>query len=366
MRFCLLHLSCWLNKRNATWIQYRQRATSMKKQILALAFIFIVSTQSFAQVDGVNYNPEKRIVCGLGEAKTAVNKMVEDEKLGDWKTSMQSAGEKLRKEILNMLTRGDISAKTNKSDMYQIFRNAECVFKVISENDVDAEVGKKYKHNLWIVEERVKLNNSKMPSLEKAKTEAEINNARANKYLYANRFASAIVMAVFDDSHDAVKSTVTAKPDYFVGGDNKIVCETDEADMVVKNLANEAGKSTFKESIGLSINKLNKSLSDILYNKKVSGRSLEAETVDLIKKAACVAKVVSELPIKEDFPAMFQKNVLMVEGEVKVNMASMPSYADAATIEEQNNAVNNELILANRGVVAFVLTMQYKPDVAKH
>lgn len=151
-----------------------------------------------------------------------------------------------------------------------------------------------------------------------------------------------------------------AKPDYFVGGDKKIMCEADEAQMVVKNLANEAGKATFKESIGFAINKLNKKLSDILYKKEISGRSLEAETEDLIKKAACVATVVSELPINEDFPAMFKKNVLMVEGEVKVNMASMPSYDDAATIEEQNNAVNNELILANRGVVAFVLTMSYK------
>lgn len=170
----------------------------MKKQILALACIFMVSTQSLAQLDGTDHNPDKRIVCDLEEAKTTVNEMVEDENLGDWKTSMQAAGEKLREEVLNMLTRKDISAKTNQYDMYEIFRNAECVFKIISENDVDAEIGKKYKHNLWIVEERVKLNNSKMPSLEDAKTEAEINNARANKYLYANRFATAIIMAVFD------------------------------------------------------------------------------------------------------------------------------------------------------------------------
>lgn len=151
-----------------------------------------------------------------------------------------------------------------------------------------------------------------------------------------------------------------SKPDYFVGGDKKIVCEQDEANMVIKNLANEAGKATFKESIGLAVDNLNKKLSDILYKKEVSGRSLEAETEDLIKKAACVATIVSALSVKEDFPVMFKKNVLMVEGEVKVNMASMPSYDDAATIEEQNNAVNNELILENRGVVAFVLTMQYK------
>ncbi len=170
----------------------------MKKQILALACIFICSTQTLAQLDGTDHNPDQRIVCDLEEAKTAVNEMVEDEDLGDWKTSMQAAGEKLREEVLNMLTRADISAKTIEYDMYEIFRNANCVFKIISQNDVDAEIGRKYKHNLSIIEERVKLNNSKMPSLENAKTQAEKNNARANKYLYANRFAAAIVMAVFD------------------------------------------------------------------------------------------------------------------------------------------------------------------------
>ena len=170
----------------------------MKKQILALTCIFLVSTQTLAQADGTDHNPDQRIRCSLEEAKVVVNEMVEDEDLGDWKTSMQAAGEKLRQEVLNMLTREDISAKTIEYDMYEIFRSAECVFKIISENDVEPEVAKKYKHNLWIVEERVKLNNSKMPSLEDAKTQAEKNNARANKYLYANRFAAAIVMAVFD------------------------------------------------------------------------------------------------------------------------------------------------------------------------
>lgn len=169
-----------------------------------------------------------------------------------------------------------------------------------------------------------------------------------------------LVASLFILSTQGMAQAKIEKIDYFVGGDKKIVCAEDEADMVVKNLANEAGKDNFKDAIGFAIGKLNMSLWDLLFDKKISGRSLEDETADLVKKAACLTSVITKNKLKDDFKAMYKKNLLMVEGQTKINIAEMPSYEDASSIEEQNNAVNNEIFLANRGVIAFVLTMSYK------
>ncbi|MEK2688608.1 hypothetical protein [Bdellovibrio sp. GT3] len=144
--------------------------------------------------------------------------------------------------------------------------------------------------------------------------------------------------------------------DWFVGTENRIECnEENEVDRVVLNFVAESGKENFKEGLVASGIVLRKNLLDLLNDKKISGRLFEVEQQEFIKKAVCLTKMITDTGVHPDYDVEFKNNLTMIEKQLEKNMAEMPSFEDAASVEEQNNASANELLHANRGAVAFTL-----------
>lgn len=148
-------------------------------------------------------------------------------------------------------------------------------------------------------------------------------------------------------------------PDWFAGNDTRITCNEDgEADRVILVMADEGGgRDKFKESIKVSGSKLRAKLMDLLTKKEVSGKTFEDEANDFVKKAVCLTKMVSAGKMAEGFEQRFQKKLEYVELKAHENKEVMPSIENAGNIEEQNTAIINDIMQANRGPVAFVLTM---------
>lgn len=170
----------------------------MKKQILTLVALIIVSNPGMAQANDKSLDPGTTIECEFEQAKEVVQQLVDEENKGEFKASLRAAGVKIRQDVIDLLTDEAISAKTSEAEMTEILTKATCIFTVVNQSPISAELNKKHKNSLRIIESRLKLNNQKMPLLEDSITQAEKNNALANTVLFANRWAAALMMALFD------------------------------------------------------------------------------------------------------------------------------------------------------------------------
>ncbi len=157
------------------------------------------------------------------------------------------------------------------------------------------------------------------------------------------------------------KTKAPAKPkvDWFEGNESRTTCDKEgEPDAVVFEMVDEGGgRSDFKGSFERAGVALRKKFVELLENKLVSGTTFQVETDDYIKKAVCVVKVVTEGPVAEGFDKRFIKNLTKIKATLAANKKKMPSYEDAVTNSEKSSAYVNDQIEANRGAVAFIMTM---------
>lgn len=156
----------------------------------------------------------------------------------------------------------------------------------------------------------------------------------------------------------STQAMAQAATNYFVGTDARITCDEDgEADKIILGMSYES-KGDFKTAVKTSGTKLSKELSNRLFIKAISGKTFEDEVKDMVKKAVCLSKVVVEQGVKANVEVTFKENLKLVEDQLKKNKAELPAtYDDAEGIEEQNRVLVNEVLFANRGAVAFMMTM---------
>lgn len=153
-------------------------------------------------------------------------------------------------------------------------------------------------------------------------------------------------------------SAMAQSVDYFVGTDERVTCDGDgEADQVVLDMATDGGgQSKFKESIRVSGVKLRKHLLALLNDKNISGTTFKIEMDDYVKQAVCFTKVVTEQKVVDGFDARFKKTLATVEAQLEKNKKDTLTGEDAVTNSEKSMAYANEILFANRGAVAFIIT----------
>lgn len=153
-------------------------------------------------------------------------------------------------------------------------------------------------------------------------------------------------------------SAMAQSVDYFVGTDARITCDGDgEADQVVLDMATDGGgQSKFKESIRVSGVRLRKKLMELLNDKNISGTTFREEMDDYVKQAVCFTKVVTEEKVAAGFDARFKKTLTMIETQLEKNNKDTLTGEDAVTNSEKSMAYANEILFANRGAVAFIVT----------
>ena len=75
-----------------------------------------------------------------------------------------------------------------------------------------------------------------------------------------------------------------------------------------------------------------------------------------VKQDVCFTKVVTEQKVADGFDARFKKTLATVEAQLEKNKKDTLTGEDAVTNSEKSMAYANEILFANRGAVAFIIT----------
>ena len=166
--------------------------TTMKKQIILLVSLLVVSFQTFA-----NESVFEPIPCEIEEGDAMVEAMVAQESLPTWKESFKAAGEKLKARIdLILNNTGDAALRTNYKEVQFLLKKASCVRAVGTGMAASDEFMANWKKYTKEIEFKSGKNFLKMPG--DPQTTEQINQVNNFRIVYYNREAYAFLRAIVE------------------------------------------------------------------------------------------------------------------------------------------------------------------------
>ncbi len=165
--------------------------TTMKKQIILLASLFVLSFQTFAA------STTEPILCESDERKELIDAMVNEESGATWKESFKAAGQKLSKQIDNILYNADAAAKTNPNEVRFLLKKASCIRATGAGMTVSDEFMVKYKAHDKEIRSKSGSNFSKMATT--PQTVEEQNQVTNFELVFFNRDSVAFMRTLIEE-----------------------------------------------------------------------------------------------------------------------------------------------------------------------
>lgn len=164
----------------------------MKKQIILLASLFVLSFQALASDDITEIIP-----CEQEEGKALVEAMVNEESGTTWKESFKAAGTKVKKQLDGILYDTNKAASKISSDYVRfLLKKASCIREVATGMDVSDDFMAKWKAHDKEISSKSGANFLKMPTTPKTVEEQkQVDNFRL---VYYNRDSLAFLRTLVE------------------------------------------------------------------------------------------------------------------------------------------------------------------------
>lgn len=165
--------------------------TTMKKQIILLASLLVLSFQTLASDDITEPIP-----CDQEEGKMMVEAIVNEESEDSFEASLRAAGKKLKTQLEGILyNTKNAASKTDSGDIEYALKKASCIREVATGMNVSDDFMAKYKAHDKEIASKSGFNFLKMPTI--PKTVEEKNQVNNYRLVYYNRDSFAFVRAMF-------------------------------------------------------------------------------------------------------------------------------------------------------------------------
>lgn len=166
--------------------------TTMKKQIILLASLFVLSFQALANDE--YFEP---IPCELEEGRALVDAMVAEESLPAWKESFKAAGTKVKTKLDGILNNtNNAASKTPAGEVRFLLKKAACIREVATGMNVSDEFMAKFKAYEKEIAFKGGQNFLKMPG--DPQTDNEKNLVNNFRQVYFNRDVYAFLRVLIE------------------------------------------------------------------------------------------------------------------------------------------------------------------------